>query len=130
MMPRKKITEEPTEEDLKNLGTPEPEDETPEVVEEEEEPQFEQTEEPSEEGEEPKKKGVVPHAAMHEERQRRQHVEKEYGELNEKYIRLSERANLILQQIQERAAQEAAAAQPKPEIPDRETQPFEYMQWL
>jgi hypothetical protein len=65
---------------------------------------------------------MVPHAAMHEERVRRQATEKELADERKARQTLEERTNLLLQRIQP-AAQPAQQTPAQPEIPDVATDP-------
>jgi chromosome segregation ATPase len=85
-------------------------------------------EEPSEEKDaEEKKSSMVPHGALHEERTKRQEIEQRYQQLEQQNTQLMERFDRLLQRFDQPQPQQ----QKEPEqIPDKEQDPFGYMQWL
>ena len=69
------------------------------------------------------RQGTVPHAALHEERTRRQETERQLAEERKARQTLEERTNLILQRFAAPQQPAAPATQAAPEIPSFEADP-------
>ena len=69
------------------------------------------------------RQGTVPHAALHEERTRRQETERQLAEERKRSATLEERTNLILQRFAAPQQPAVQTTQTTPEIPSFETDP-------
>jgi hypothetical protein len=126
------LEEDPGEDELQgeseegqDEGELEVSDEPEEGEQGEEEPaEGEEGEEPAE-AEPAERQRTVPHAALHEERERRKTVERTLQDLNSRHTQLEQRTNLLLERLTRPQTQ-----QQQEQIPDRVTQPFEYMEYL
>lgn len=113
----------------------EPEATEPEEVETEEPEEGDEDEEVEDEREAESRR--VPLAELKRERQRRQEYERQLDEVRQRYDRLQDRTDRMLQAIQQQAAanrpaQQEETAEKKPEgppEPDRQEDPFGWMQW-
>lgn len=75
--------------------------------------------------EKPVKQAQVPHAALHEERTKRQALEQKYDTMVEQNNQLNQRLTQLMERLAPPAPTPAA-----PAIPDKEQDPFAYMEYL